>query len=156
MAPQWASPDLVRRFHVELPIQGVVDHDRGLAAILAGAALVADLRNNPGQLGQTSHAVQTDAFALLEKIVMKLAVPVDLAAFDPSLLQQFGLASIFLGALAERRLHPRIEAARPNAQTPTHRPDGELPAMLGHERVSHFASLAKYASSLSLGPVARQ
>ena len=147
MAPQWATPDRVRRFHVELPIQGALDHDRGLAAILAGAALVADLCRDPCQLGQTGHAVQIDAFALLEKIVVELAVPVDLTAFDPGLLQQLGLADVFPGALAQWRLHPRCEPARLDAQTPAHRPDGELPAMLGHERVSH-------SFGMTLGPMA--
>ena len=116
-----------------MPIQGVVDHDRRLAAILAGAALVADLRRDPGQLGQAEDAVLIDTLALLEKVVVKLAVPLDLAAFNPSLLQQLGLEAVFLGPLAQRRLQPRIEDARLNAQAPTHRPDGELPAMLGFE-----------------------
>jgi len=84
---------------------------------LSVAALVTDLRRNPCQLGQTGHAVQTDAFALVEKIVVELAVPVNLTTFDPGLLQQLGLADVFLGALADRRLYPRIEAARLDAQT---------------------------------------
>jgi hypothetical protein len=32
-----------------------------------------------------------------------------------------------------------------DAQAPTHRPNPELVTMLGNKRVSHFASLAKYA-----------
>ena len=32
-----------------------------------------------------------------------------------------------------------------DAQAATHRPHRKLTSMLGHERVSHFASLAKYA-----------
>ena len=90
MAPRWATPDLVRRRHVELPIQGVVDHDRGFATMLAWAALVADPCRDPGQPGQARDAVQADVFALFEKIAVKLAVPIDLAAFYLSLLQQFG------------------------------------------------------------------
>ncbi len=150
MAPQWATPDRVRRRHVELPIQGVVDHDRGPAAILARAALVADPCRDPGQPGQPGQAcdaVQADVLALREKIVVQFAVPKDLAAFDLGHLQQFGLAGVFPGMLARRRLRPRCESARLDAQAQAHRPDGELPAMLGHERVSHSFGMA-------LGPVA--
>src|SRR5690606_757802 len=56
-----------------------------------------------------------------------------------------GLAPVFLGSRAHRRLQPGIEPARLDAQAPAHRTDGKLTPMLGHERVSHFASLAKYA-----------
>jgi len=72
-------PNLVRRLHVELPIQGVVDDDRRLAAKLAGTALVADLRLDASQLGEPGDTVRADAFALLEEVVMQLAITVDLA-----------------------------------------------------------------------------
>lgn len=38
------DPRLVRRLHIELAIQRIVDDQRRLAAIRAGAPLVADLR----------------------------------------------------------------------------------------------------------------
>jgi hypothetical protein len=40
---------------------------------------------------------------------------------------------------------PSVEAAGMDAQAATHRPHRKQGAMLGNERVSHFASLAKYA-----------
>ena len=72
-------------------------------------------------------------------------LPVDFTAFDPSRLQQLGLADILPGAPADRRLHPSLKAARMDAQTPAPRPNGEFPRMLSYERASHFASLAKHA-----------
>jgi hypothetical protein len=55
------------------------------------------------------------------------------------------LASIFPCPLAQRVLQPGIKAARLDAQAPAHRPHREQRAMIGNERVLHFASLAKYA-----------
>ena len=43
-------PNLVRNLDIKLPVEGVVDHDRRLAAIAAGAALVADLCLDTRQL----------------------------------------------------------------------------------------------------------
>lgn len=37
-------PDLVRGLDIKLPVEGVIDHDRRLAAITAWAVLIADLR----------------------------------------------------------------------------------------------------------------
>ncbi len=84
-------PNLVRNLDIKLPVEGVVDHDRRLAAIAAGAALVADLCLDPRLLRQSGNAVRTNAFALFDQIVMQLAVAVDLATLGPSLLQQFEL-----------------------------------------------------------------
>lgn len=46
------DPDRIRSLDIKLPIEGVVDHYGRLAAILARGALAADLRRDPGQLGQ--------------------------------------------------------------------------------------------------------
>lgn len=42
-------PGLVRRLHVEPAIERVVDRQRGLAAVMARSALVADLRPDAGE-----------------------------------------------------------------------------------------------------------
>ncbi len=44
-------PNPVRGFNVKLPVESVVDRDRRLAAIIARATFVADLRFDVGQLG---------------------------------------------------------------------------------------------------------
>ncbi len=44
-------PNPVRVFNVKLPVESVVDRDRRLAAIIARATFVADLRFDAGQLG---------------------------------------------------------------------------------------------------------
>ena len=67
-------PYLVRRLHVERPIQGVVDDDRRLAAKLAGTALVANLCLDASQPGQPGDTVRADAFALFEQVIMQLAL----------------------------------------------------------------------------------
>ena len=38
---------------------------------------------DPGQPGQAGHTVQADAFALLDKVIVQLAIIVGLAAFGP-------------------------------------------------------------------------
>lgn len=76
---------------------------------------------------------------------MQLAITVDLAALRPSLAEKFGMTGIFPSPCAQRVLEPGIKTARPDAQATAHRSHFELLAMLGHERVSHLASLAKYA-----------
>jgi len=76
---------------------------------------------------------------------MQLAIAVDPAAVCPCLPQKFGLTRIFSRPLAQGGLEPSVGAAGMDAQAATHRPDREQWTMLGDERVSHFASLAKYA-----------
>ena len=76
---------------------------------------------------------------------MQLAIAVDLAALFPGLPDQPGLPSIFLRPSAQRVLQPGVEPAGMDAKTPAHRAHREQRAMIGYERVSHFASLAKYA-----------
>lgn len=99
-----SHPNAVRRPGIELPIKGVVDDDRGLAAIAAGAALVADLCLDPCNRGQSGDPVLTDACALFDQIIGQLAVTIDLAALSPSFLQQFCLALVFVCPLAQRCL----------------------------------------------------
>ena len=76
---------------------------------------------------------------------MQLAVAIDLAAVFPRLPEQPGLPGVFLRPSAQRVLQLGVEAAGLDAKTPTHRTYREQRATLGNERVSHFASLAKYA-----------
>jgi hypothetical protein len=82
---------------------------------------------------------------------MQLAIPINLAAVVPGLKNQLSLAPVFLDSFARRRLPRGPKSARLDAQTPAHRPNGKLHAMLGHERLSHFASEAKYAVVGSTG-----
>lgn len=52
------DPGRIRCRDIELAIQGVVHQDRRFAAIDTGTALVANLRSNPGDFGQSCHAVR--------------------------------------------------------------------------------------------------
>ena len=76
---------------------------------------------------------------------MELAVAIDPAAFLPGIADELRLTCIFQRPLAQRILQPGVKTAGPDTQATAHRPNRELLAMLGNERVSHFASLAKYA-----------
>ena len=76
---------------------------------------------------------------------MQLAIAVDPAAFLPGFAEKLSLTDIFPSPFAQRVLQPGIEATGPDTQAAAHRPHRELLAMLGNKRVSHFASLAKYA-----------
>ena len=67
------------------------------------------------------------------------------AALLPGLIEKRDLARILPGSPVQWLLQPGMETAGLDAQTATHRPHRELAAMPGHKRVSHFASLAKYA-----------
>jgi hypothetical protein len=82
---------------------------------------------------------------MIRQVIVKFAVAINLAAVVPGLPDQLRLPSIFLSPLTQRTLLPSIEAAGLAAKAPTHRPHPELVTMLGNKRVSHFASLAKYA-----------
>ena len=95
-----SHPCLVRRCHVELPVQRIVDCHTGLAAINAGTAFVADLGFDPRKAGQASNPVWAARLTLVQKIVVKFAVTVDLATFLPSLVKQFGLTRVFFGPIA--------------------------------------------------------
>src|SRR5690606_3872751 len=87
----------------------------------------------------------TTGLSLIEEVVMQLAVAIDPAALLPGRSDQVSLACIFQRPLAHRVLQPGVKTAGSDTQATAHRPNRELLAMLGNERVSHFASLAKYA-----------
>src|SRR6056297_318283 len=106
-------PDLIGPGRLEALLQPVLRHHRGLAAISAGTTPVADLRSNSGQRRQPGNPVLRDEFALVAQIVRQLApygdcqqsptgqwIAIDLAAVGPGLMGQFGLAKIFLRAVA--------------------------------------------------------
>ena len=80
---------------------------------------------------------------------MKLAIAIHLAPVLPCLPDQLGLARVFPGPLAQRAPQSGIEAAGMDAQTTTHHTHREQRTMLGHERVSHFASRANYAAEIT-------
>ena len=147
-------PDTIRCFDVELPVEDIVDYEPRLASVAARTPLAADLRLDPCKLRQSGHAVRADTFSLLQKIVVQFAIAVDLAAVSPGIEQHLRLALVFHHPIAQRHLKPCIEPARLDAQAPAHGPDGKLPSMLGHESVSHLASLAEYALATVLGPMA--
>lgn len=67
-----------------------------IATIAAGAAHVADLRLDPRKLHQSGDPVRTDAFALVNQVIMQLAIAIDLTALGPSFVQQFSLTPVFL------------------------------------------------------------
>jgi len=76
---------------------------------------------------------------------MELAIAIDLAALLPRRPDQLGLAYVFTRSSAQRVLEPGVKAARMDAQAAAHRPNRKHRTMPDDERVSHFASLAKYA-----------
>ena len=77
-------PGGVWRMDVKLPGQGVVDHNRWLAAISTRPAPIADLGLDPGQPGQMRNAVGTTGLALIQKVIVQLAVAINLAALLPA------------------------------------------------------------------------
>ena len=76
-----------------------------------------------------------DAFALIDQIIIQLAIATGLAALGPSLLQQLCLAPAFLRPLAQRFLQPSIKPSRLDAQAPAYRPYQELTTMLCNKRL---------------------
>lgn len=101
-----AHPDRVRFFNIEPPVERVVDHDPRPPAVSARSAAIADLRPDARKPGKACNTVRAAGLTLIQKIVMQLAVAVDLAAQLPGSVDERRLASIFSGPLAERRLEP--------------------------------------------------
>ncbi len=134
-----------RTVTIKLPIQCVVDDHRWFAAITTRPALIADLGLDARQFGQTCNAVRAARLALIEKIIVKLPIAIHLATVFPCLADEVCLASVFPTPFTQRSPEPGVEATRMDAQAATHRTHWEQQAMLGDERVSYFASLAKYA-----------
>ena len=114
-------PDPVRRFNVELSVECVVNDHGWPAAVSAGPPFVTDKGFDARKFAQACDAVRAASLTLIQEIVVKLAIAVDLATIRPRLPHQLGLAGIFAGALAERVLQPSIEAAGMDAQAATHR-----------------------------------
>lgn len=97
------DPRLVRTSNVELTVQSVVDDNGRPAAINSGTALVADLSLYPGNPRQTRNPVGAACLAVIEQVVMKLAIPVDLAALFPSRLEQIDLPLVLSSREPEAR-----------------------------------------------------
>src|SRR5690606_35752273 len=94
-------PRPVWRIDIELPGKGVIDHDRRLATIGARTALIADLRLDPSELGETGDAVGATALSLIKKVVVQLAITIDPAALFPCLVEKLGLTCIFPSPFAQ-------------------------------------------------------
>lgn len=62
-----------------MPVECVVDSDGRPAAIDAGTAFVADLRLDPRETRQARDPVWAAHLSLIEKVVVQLAITVDLA-----------------------------------------------------------------------------
>lgn len=75
-----------------------------LAAIAARAPLVTDLRLDARQAGETGHPVRATGLALIEQVVVQLAVAIDHATVVPGLPDQVGLPGVFLRSVAQRVL----------------------------------------------------
>ena len=56
--------------------------------------------------------------ALVEQIIVQLAIAVNLAALLPRLKQEIGLSFVFAGPFAPRVLQPGVEAARVYTEKP--------------------------------------
>ena len=138
-------PGPVWRSHVELAIQSVVDGHGWLATIVTRPPFVADLRPDTRQPGQPGNAVRATGLAVIQQVIVLLAVAIDLAAVVPGPPDQLRLPGIFPSPLAQRALLPCIVATWLHSEAPAHCPHAKTIAMLGNERVSHFVSRAKYA-----------
>jgi hypothetical protein len=84
-----------------LTVQSGVDDNGRPAAVNSGTALVADLSLYPGNRRQTRNPVVAACLAVIEQVVIKLAIPVDLAALFPSRLEQINLPLVLKGTLAQ-------------------------------------------------------
>ena len=98
--------------YVKLLVERVVDSDGRPAAIDAGTAFVADLCFDPSKTGQTRNPVRAADLSLIEKVVVQLAITVDLAALFPCLQEQIGLSPVLAGSPAQRVLQPGVESTR--------------------------------------------
>ena len=108
---------------------------------------IADLGLDPSLPGQAGNTVGTAGLTLIKQVVMQLAVAIDLAALLPGILNELGLAVVFLSPLAQRVLEPGIKAAGMDGEASAHGAYTELLAVLGDERVPHFSSLAQCAAA---------
>jgi hypothetical protein len=106
------------------------------AAVNAGATFVADLGFYPGNPRQAGNPIGATCLAMIEQVVVKLAVAIDLATFLPHLSERINLPLVFARTLAQWRLEPSIEAATMDAQQAANRPHRKPLLMLGNERTS--------------------
>jgi len=88
------DPYLIRHGDIELTIEGVVDRYLCLATVGARKMPITDLGFDPCHSGQSGDPVWAAGLALVLKIVLQLAVTIDLAAFLPSLLEQSHLSRV--------------------------------------------------------------
>jgi hypothetical protein len=77
---------------------------------------------------------------VIQQVIMQLAVAIDLAAVVPGFAEQIGLPDLFPSPLAQRVLLPGIVATGLHSEAPAHGSHAKTIAMLGNERLSHFAS----------------
>lgn len=81
---------------------------------------------------------------------MQLAITIDLAAVLPCRLDEFGLASILSGPVAERFFKPSIEPAGMDAQAMTHRAHSKLGAIQSSEAVNSSGQKKIFLKYISL------
>jgi hypothetical protein len=129
--------ELVRRIHIELPVQGIVRHHTGAATIRARLLFVTNLGPYARQSCQTPSSVGADVFAEIAQVIVQLAVSVDLATFLPSRFDELGLPPILQRSPGKRFAQPSIKAARMHCQHPAHRTHCEHQPVLSYERIPH-------------------
>ena len=131
------DPELIRGIDIELSVQGVVGYDSRAATIRAGLLFVTNLGPYACQTRKAPNPVWADVLTRIAKIVVQLAIAIDLAAVIPGRFHQLGLALILQRPLGKWFAQPCIEAARMNQQHPAHRPYRKHQPVLSYERIPH-------------------
>ena len=111
------DPKAIGRVHIKLTVKCVIDDQRRLAAVLAGTALVSDLRFDTSTFCQSCNAVRATSLPLITQIIMQLPIAIDITAINPCLADDLRLPMILLRSLAQGSLLPCIIAARMDMQT---------------------------------------
>ncbi len=140
-------PDLVRGLGGELACQHVVGHRAGRTAQRTWALAVAHHRAKPFLLHQPLHTMPAARLAQLAQIPGDLAMPVDRAALQPSMLDQAQQTLVLTSTSARRQTLPRVVPATLHTQHAAHRHQTEIRGVLLHERVLRLHPLAKYAAA---------
>ena len=88
--------------------------------------------------------------AQIAQVRANLAVAVNGAALEPSLLDQARNTLVVAGTLTLGLMQPRVEAAAMHTQHAAHRTDPKLPLVVAHKRVLCPHPLAEYAAAFFL------
>jgi hypothetical protein len=84
---------------------------------------------------------------VIQKVIVQLAISRDLPAVVQGFADQIGLPGIFPSPLAQRAFLRGITTAGLHSEAAAHCPHVKTIALLGNERVSNFASRAKYSGA---------